>query len=105
MSQSTMPPARAAKNSAEGTKCPHCGAPVTVPRRAAAEAAGAYEPLSKAQFKVLGLLNLGFTTKEMAAALNLSAGTVRWHLNHIFARLHVRNRTEAVVKARALKLF
>ena len=100
-----MPPARAAKHSAEGVKCPYCGALVSIPRRAALDAAGAYEPLSKAQFKVLGLLNRGFTTQEMAATLNVSAGTVRWHLNHIFARLHVRNRTEAVVKARELKLL
>ena len=100
-----MPPARAARSSAEAIKCPHCGALVSLPRRAAADAAAAYEPLSRAQFKVLGLLNRGFTTQEMAAALNVSAGTVRWHLNHIFARLHVRNRTEAVVRARELKLL
>jgi ATP/maltotriose-dependent transcriptional regulator MalT len=54
---------------------------------------------------VLGLLNLGFTTAEMATALNVTAGTVRWHLNHIFAKLHVRNRTEAIVKARESKLL
>jgi LuxR family maltose regulon positive regulatory protein len=72
-------------------------------------AAGGYvaprEPLSRAQFRVLGLLNLGFTTAEMATALNVTAGTVRWHLNHIFAKLHVRNRTEAIVKARESKLL
>jgi LuxR family maltose regulon positive regulatory protein len=54
---------------------------------------------------VLGLLNLGFSTAEMAAALNVTTGTVRWHLNNIFAKLHARNRAEALVRARELKLL
>lgn len=101
MSRSTMRPARTA-SALEGARCPHCGALISSARRGGA---AAHEPLSKAQYKVLGLLNLGFSTREIAAALNVSAGTVRWHLNHIFARLHVRNRTAAVVKARELKLL
>jgi LuxR family maltose regulon positive regulatory protein len=74
-----------------------------VPR--AGSTAVPHEPLSQAQFRVLGLLNLGFTTAEMAAALNVTAGTIRWHLNHIFAKLRARNRTEAIVRARELKLL
>lgn len=99
-----MSPARAAKHSAESVKCPQCGALVSC-ARAAPVPRGTHEPLSKAQFKVLGLLNLGLTTQEMATALNVTVGTVRWHLNHIFAKLRVRNRTEAIVKARERKLL
>lgn len=63
------------------------------------------ELLSAAQLRVLALLNRGFTTREMAQELNIAVGTVRWHLNHIFERLRVRNRTQAVVKARELRLL
>jgi LuxR family maltose regulon positive regulatory protein len=41
----------------------------------------------------------------MARELGIAVGTVRWHLNHIFDRLRVRNRTQAVVKARELRLL
>ena len=77
-----------------------------MPRAAESAAAkAAHEPLSRAQFRVLTLLNLGLTTGEIAAALNITHGTVRWHLNQIFGRLHARNRTEAIVRARELKLL
>lgn len=102
MSRSTMPPARPARRADERLRCPQCGA--VVPRGAPA-ANTPHEPLSQAQFKVLGLLNLGFSTAEMAAALNVTTGTVRWHLNNIFAKLHARNRAEALVRARELKLL
>jgi len=32
-------------------------------------------------------------------------GTTKWHLNQIFGKLQVRNRTGAVVRARALKIL
>jgi len=53
---------------------------------------------------VLALLNRGFTTNEIAQELGIAVGTVRWHLNQVFDRLRVRNRTQAVVKARELRL-
>jgi len=63
-----------------------------------------HEPLSAAQLRVLALLNRGLTTREIAQELNIAVGTVRWHLNQVFDRLRVRNRTQAVVKARELRL-
>jgi DNA-binding CsgD family transcriptional regulator len=63
-----------------------------------------HEPLSAAQLRVLALLNRGLTTSEMAQELGIAVGTVRWHLNQVFDRLRVRNRTQAVVKARELRL-
>ena len=81
-------------------RCPHCGAqlPATGP-------VPLHEPLSAAQLRVLALLNRGFTTGEIAQELNIAVGTVRWHLTQIFDRLRVRNRTQAVVKARELRLL
>ena len=81
-------------------RCPHCGAPLPVTGQVPL-----HEPLSAAQLRVLALLNRGFTTGEIAQELNIAVGTVRWHLTQIFDRLRVRNRTQAVVKARELRLL
>jgi LuxR family maltose regulon positive regulatory protein len=64
-----------------------------------------HEPLSRAQLRVLALLNRGLTTREIAQELGIAVGTVRWHLSHVFERLRVRNRTQAIVKARELRLL
>jgi LuxR family maltose regulon positive regulatory protein len=91
---------RPRRSSRQEARCPHCGAPLTVTGLVAP-----HEPLSAAQLRVLALLNRGFTTREMAQELSIAVGTVRWHLNHIFEKLRVRNRTQAVVRARELRLL
>lgn len=91
---------RARRPSRQEARCPHCGAPL-----AATGLVLPHEPLSAAQLRVLALLNRGFTTREIAQGLGIAVGTVRWHLNHIFEKLRVRNRTQAVVKARELRLL
>jgi DNA-binding NarL/FixJ family response regulator len=48
--------------------------------------------------EVLKLLAAGHGTKAIATQLGLSAETVRFHLKHIYEKLHVRSRTEAVIK-------
>lgn len=62
------------------------------------------EPLSKQELHVIELLNRGLTNQEIAKELRIGVGTIRWHLNHIYGKLHVRNRTEAIVRARELRL-
>lgn len=47
---------------------------------------------------ILMLLAEGLSNKEIAKKANISAGTVRIHLEHIFKKLHVRCRTEAATK-------
>jgi DNA-binding NarL/FixJ family response regulator len=56
------------------------------------------EKLTPRQEEILRLLARGFVTKEIAAELGISFDTVRFHLKDIYAKLHVRSRTEAVVK-------
>jgi DNA-binding NarL/FixJ family response regulator len=43
-------------------------------------------------------LSKGYSSKEIADRLSVSVNTVRTHLQHIYEKLHVRSRTEAVVK-------
>ncbi|MFA6317849.1 MAG: response regulator transcription factor [Elusimicrobiota bacterium] len=54
--------------------------------------------LTKTEIKVLALLGRGNSNKEIAAKLECSVKTIKNHLNSIFQKLGVSNRTEAVVK-------
>jgi|GEM_PF-5044740 len=55
--------------------------------------------LSPRQLEILGLLVSGKTNREIASDLVLSLRTVERHVNDIYERLGVRNRTEAVAFA------
>lgn len=54
--------------------------------------------LSKREEEVLQLLAKGFRNKEIADTLFISVETVRRHVHVIYSKLHVRSRTEAVLK-------
>ncbi|HKX28965.1 MAG TPA: LuxR C-terminal-related transcriptional regulator [Blastocatellia bacterium] len=41
----------------------------------------------------------------MAAKLDITEGTTKWHLNQIYGKLNVCSRTQAVAHARQLKLI
>ncbi|WP_395053682.1 response regulator [Flavobacterium sp.] len=56
------------------------------------------ELISKRELEVLELLSKGFLYKEIADKLNIAISTVKRHLNHIYAKLQVQNKTEAVNK-------
>jgi DNA-binding NarL/FixJ family response regulator len=56
------------------------------------------EALSQREEEILQHLSKGYSTKEIAERLSVSVNTVRTHLQHIYDKLHVRSRTEAVVK-------
>lgn len=58
------------------------------------------ENLSKRETDVLEYVSRGYTNKEIADALGLSAETVRGYLKTIYSKLHVRSRTEAAIKFR-----
>ncbi|OGS00346.1 MAG: hypothetical protein A2V88_06315 [Elusimicrobia bacterium RBG_16_66_12] len=61
--------------------------------------------LTKTEIKVLALLGRGMSNKEIAGALACSVKTVKNHLNSMFQKLNVSNRTEAVVKGIDLGLI
>jgi len=54
--------------------------------------------LSDRENEVLTYLAKGYRYKEIAELLSISVLTVRSHLRRIYEKLHVRSRTEAVVK-------
>jgi len=55
--------------------------------------------LTKTEIRVMDLLGRGNSNKEISEKLTCSIKTVKNHLNRIFQKLGVENRTEAVVKA------
>ena len=61
------------------------------------------EGLSPREREILELLAQGFPNKEIAQRLGVNDGTVRWHLRHVYDKLHVRSRTEAALKFRSAK--
>jgi len=55
--------------------------------------------LSSRENETLHLLSQGLLYKEIAEQLGISTSTVRQHIHHIYEKLHVQNRTEAINKA------
>ncbi len=54
--------------------------------------------LSPREEEVLRLLAKGHRSKEIADELGVSVGTVNTHVRHIYEKLHVRSRAEAVAR-------
>ena len=64
----------------------------------AAAATDNSEALSPREAEVLDLLSKGFLYKEIADQMKISYATVHTHIRHVYEKLHVRSRTEAVAK-------
>ena len=60
--------------------------------------------LSAREEEILVLLSKGYTNKEIADRLEVSTETVRTHLKHIYEKLHVRSRAEAVARYMTARL-
>lgn len=56
------------------------------------------------EVEVLCLLSEGLTTSETAARLGVSLSTIKSHVSHVLSKLCVRNRVQAVVMAKELRL-
>lgn len=63
------------------------------------------EPLSQTQLMVLRLVADGLSNRNIAAKLEITVGTTKWHLNQIYGKLNVSSRTQAIAQARMLKLL
>jgi LuxR family maltose regulon positive regulatory protein len=63
------------------------------------------EPLTFRELEVLALLSERLSNKEIAQILVLSPHTVKAHVHHIFAKLQVTQRREAIARAKSLGLL
>jgi DNA-binding NarL/FixJ family response regulator len=68
-------------------------------------APGEHPALSPTELRVLAEMASGSTTDATAAALSMSVHTVRAHVRHVFTKLGVHSRLEAVAEARRLELI
>ncbi|MBN1248275.1 MAG: hypothetical protein JXC32_11500 [Anaerolineae bacterium] len=75
------------------------------PSRGPDEPEALLEPLSQRELEVLQLIALGKTNRGIAQQLFIAPGTVKAHTSHIYQKLNVANRTEAVARARQLGIL
>ena len=85
-------------------------APVPVARVAMTESEAlpwwyAEDPLSERELEVLQHVARGLSNQEIADKLFLSAGTVKRHMSNIYQKLDVHSRTQALERARSLKVL
>jgi LuxR family maltose regulon positive regulatory protein len=86
-------------------------APVPTARMAAATESEALpwwyveDPLSERELEVLQHVARGLSNQEIAEKLFLSAGTVKRHMSNIYQKLDVHSRTQALERARSLKVL
>jgi pimeloyl-ACP methyl ester carboxylesterase/DNA-binding CsgD family transcriptional regulator len=70
------------------------------PAQDAKRAMPRFEGLTPAEDRLLELLAAGINNAQIARRLRISEKTVRNHINHIFSKLSVQDRSEAIVLAR-----
>ena len=63
------------------------------------------EGLTDREREVVCLAAQGLSNEEIGQQLSLALGTVKWHLHNIYEKLKVRNRTQAIRRARELSLL
>ncbi|MEM6810146.1 MAG: response regulator transcription factor [Pseudomonadota bacterium] len=69
------------------------------------DAASMPEPLTPRETEVVRLMAGGYSNKEISTALSKSEGTIKNHVSNVLAKLGVRDRTRAVLKAIELGLI
>jgi DNA-binding CsgD family transcriptional regulator len=61
--------------------------------------------ISRREFEVLELISQGLSNRDIAEKLFVSTSTVKTHVSNIFAKLDASRRTEAIAKAKDLRLI
>jgi transcriptional regulator of acetoin/glycerol metabolism len=67
---------------------------------AAPQDAGPVEHLTRRELRILLQLDSGASNREIADALFISEGTLKWHLHNIYGKLGARSRAGALARAR-----
>lgn len=73
--------------------------------RQLSESTALVEALSERELEVLQLIATGLSNRKVAQQLVIMPGTVKKHLEHIYSKLNVHNRTEAIARARMLHML
>lgn len=63
------------------------------------------EPLTTREYEILQLIASGFTNRQIGAQLSLSVNTIKMYSSQLYEKLSVKRRTEAVKRAKELKLL
>lgn len=63
-------------------------------------AASLFDPLSARELEVLRLVAVGLSNREAAQALFVTEETIKKHLSHVYDKLAVKSRTQAVARAK-----
>jgi len=63
------------------------------------------ETLTQREQDILSRIIAGQSNRQIADALVVTVGTVKWYVNQIFRKLNVRSRVQAIVRARELNLI
>jgi len=63
------------------------------------------EPLTQRELEILHLLAEGLSNREIALALVIAPGTVKWYNKQLYSKLAVHSRSQAVERARNLGLL
>jgi LuxR family maltose regulon positive regulatory protein len=63
------------------------------------------EPLKERELSIVRLMAAGLSNREIAEELCLSINTVKWYTTHIYGKLNVKKRAEAVDRAHALGIL
>lgn len=61
--------------------------------------------ISKREFEVLTLVSKGLSNQQIADTLFVSTNTIKTHTSNIFEKLEVKNRTQAIIKAKKLGII
>lgn len=62
------------------------------------------DPLSERELDIIALIAQGLSNQAIADSLVIELSTVKKHINHIYSKLGVESRSQAIVRAHALNL-
>jgi LuxR family maltose regulon positive regulatory protein len=77
----------------------------TESRAAAPESGGLVEALTGRELEVLRLIAAGDSNRDIAGKLFITVSAVKKHTGNIYGKLGVNSRTQALARARQLKLL
>lgn len=63
------------------------------------------ESLSRMEREIIKLVSIGLTNQQIGEKLSITLNTTKWYLKQVFGKLNVKNRTQAIARARQLGLL